>query len=100
DIAMYRSKQRGPGRVTFFEERFGDETQQHHWVERDLRLAAQRHELQVHFQPRVDANSGLITSVEALLRWQHPTRGLVMPDQFIPVAEETELIVELGTWVI
>jgi len=100
DIAMYRSKQGGCGHVTLFDKRFDAETQHRHWVEHELRSAVARRELRLHFQPRLQASTGEITSVEALLRWQHPVRGLIGPSHFISVAEESDLILELGDWVI
>ena len=100
DIAMYRSKQRGTGHVTFFEDRFDAETRRRHWIERDLHHAVPGGELRLLYQPRIEVATGKVTSVEALLRWQHPERGIVSPVDFIPVAEESDLIIELGDWAI
>ncbi|HUG25671.1 putative bifunctional diguanylate cyclase/phosphodiesterase [Piscinibacter sp.] len=100
DIAMYRAKERGSGHVTVFDKRFDTETRYRHWIERDLRGAVAGGELRLHFQPRLHASTGEVTSVEALLRWQHPVRGLIGPRHFVSVAEESDLILELGEWVI
>ncbi|NJR71891.1 MAG: EAL domain-containing protein [Gammaproteobacteria bacterium] len=69
-------------------------------TENFLRLALRRNELQLHYQPRVGFSTGEITGVEALLRWKHPRLGLLMPDQFLSVAEDSGLIVPIGEWVI
>ncbi len=100
DIAMYESKRAGTGRVTVFEGRFDAEAQRRSWIERDLRFAVGRGELVLAYQPRVDVASGRVNSVEALIRWQHPLHGLCMPGSFVPIAEESDLIVEIGDWVI
>jgi diguanylate cyclase (GGDEF)-like protein len=96
DTAMYRAKDGGRGRFVFFEERMNAEAVERLALERELRQALLRDEFSLHFQPQFDLRSGWIVGVEALLRWNHPTRGLVMPGAFIGVAEETGLIEEIG----
>ncbi len=100
DMAMYAAKQRGRGRAARFEAALDDAAMRYAQVLRDLRLAVLRDELVLHYQPRVDAASGRARSVEALVRWNHPTRGLLSPAAFVDVAEETGLIVDVGRWVL
>jgi diguanylate cyclase len=99
DQAMYEAKRRGGGRYAMFDSRLDAEAQRRAWIERDLPLAAERGQLRLLYQPRVDRLTGSIRSVEALIRWQHPEHGYCSPAGFIPVAEESELIEHIGAWV-
>ena len=99
DIAMYQSKHRGSGQVTMFDERFDQQAQRRHWIERDLHAAVSKGQLHLEYQPRVQAGTHLVSSVEALVRWQHPVHGLVSPNDFVRVAEESDLILDIGEWV-
>jgi diguanylate cyclase (GGDEF)-like protein len=97
DAAMYRAKGEGKG-FDFHSQQINKHLLARFEMETSLRHAIDRKELLLHYQPKIDARSGSIIGVEALLRWQHPQTGFIAPNQFIPVAEETALIIEIGGW--
>jgi diguanylate cyclase (GGDEF)-like protein len=100
DVAMYTAKGRGKNRVEFYDATLEDATIDHNALKADLADAAGRGELVVDYQPIIDLTTGRFTGVEALVRWQHPTRGLLAPYAFIELAEETGAIVGIGAWVL
>ena len=100
DIAMYRAKWDGKNRYVVFETGMQDTVQNRMELEMDLREALENDEFFLAYQPTVNLNDMSPTGVEALIRWEHPVRGIVQPDDFIPLLEETGLIIEVGKWVL
>ena len=100
DTALYRAKLEGRGIYRFYETAMGAEVRERRLLEHDLRHAVSRNQLRLVYQPQVDIQSGEVTGFEALVRWTHPERGEVSPGVFIPVAEESGLILQIGEWVL
>ncbi len=98
DTAMYRAKAHGKGRYEVFDTNMRDLITRRLEIENDLRRAIERHEFINYYQPIISLETGTIVAFEALLRWEHPTRGLLLPKEFIPIAEESGAIRELGWW--
>jgi diguanylate cyclase (GGDEF)-like protein/PAS domain S-box-containing protein len=100
DIAMYRAKDRGPSRIEIYREDDDHKVVSRLRTSNELHRALERNELELHYQPFVDLHTEMLVGMEALVRWQHPTRGLLLPAEFITLAEDSGLILPLGTWVL
>ena len=100
DTAMYHAKEYGRDNYQFFRPDMSLRAVERQSLEGQLRYALERQELLLHYQPKVNLKTGAITSVEALVRWQHPERGLLLPGQFLTIAEDTGMIVAIGQWVL
>jgi len=100
DIAMYYAKENGRNNYQFFEQDMNVLAVQRQSVEASLRRALERQEFVLYYQPKINLHSGTIVGVEALIRWQHPQRGLLPPAQFVPIAEDCGLILPIGRWVL
>ncbi len=98
DTALFHAKSQGRNNYQFYSEKMNMLTLERISMQSDLRKAIEREELEVHYQPQVDIGTGLVTGMEALMRWKHPARGWIPPAQFIPLAEESGVIVQLGEW--
>jgi diguanylate cyclase len=100
DAAMYAAKRAGGSGFSFFSPAMEDDARDRFDLLRDLRNALERKELELYYQPKIDARTGKVTAAEALLRWQHPSRGMVPPAVFMPIAERFGLIRDIGHWVV
>jgi len=100
DTAMYQVKEKGRDSIEFFNEEMADKVSRQLVMEGDLHRALEEQQFELYYQPKVDVKSGRVVGAEALLRWQHPTRGMVSPIDFIPVLETSGMILEVGQWVL
>jgi diguanylate cyclase (GGDEF)-like protein len=100
DLALYRAKTEGRNTHTFYAADMAKRVEVRKAIEHDLRYALERDELYLEYQPQFELSSGCLVGVEALVRWRHPNRGLLMPDAFVPIAEATGLILPMGRWVL
>jgi len=99
-MAMYEAKIRGKNNYQYFNKEMNEAHSNKYQLETDLRHAIERDQLELYYQPQIDTHSGELTGVEGLMRWNHPEKGIISPDIFITVAEETGLILQLGDWLL
>jgi diguanylate cyclase (GGDEF)-like protein len=100
DAAMYHAKKQGQGNYSFFQKEMNRQAVERQSIEGQLRDALERNELVLYYQPKINLTTGFITSAEALLRWHHPERGLLLPEHFLGIAEDSGLILAIGRWVV
>ena len=100
DLALYRAKSAGRNGYRFFDPEMSLAASARHELESELRRAVQQDELELYYQPIIDTKTSVICGAEALIRWRHPTKGIILPDQFIPLAEETGMITHIGEWLL
>src|SRR4029077_12621220 len=100
DTAMYEAKQHGRNNYKFFRREMDARVEERQLLEGDLRTALGRNEFLLHYQPKINLQTGQITGMEALIRWLHPERGMLFPASFVPIAEECGLILHIGQWVL
>lgn len=100
DMAMYEAKQRGKGSMQFFSNAYSNENKRKHAMQDMFAKAIANNEFELHYQPKVNLKTGKVSGVEALIRWNHPENGLMHPVDFLPFAEESDFIIELGDWVV
>lgn len=99
DMAMYQAKHEGRNRVVFFSEELGKKIESEIQLEKDIRHALERNEFHLHYQPIIDIKSGKVVASEALIRWEHPERGEILPNEFIPFIEKGCCVKDIGVWV-
>jgi EAL domain-containing protein (putative c-di-GMP-specific phosphodiesterase class I) len=100
DTAMYQAKENGRQSYQFYETTMNARAVERQFIEQGLRRALEKREFKLHYQPKIDLSTGAIVGAEALIRWTHPSRGVISPDKFIPVAEACGLILPIGAWVL